>query len=344
MLDEIHYVDLKPQILKNERVKLERFLKQHDLAYEDDIEFSIAAMNDQDEIIACGCCTKNILKCFAVNSDLRGINIIGQITTRLVANRFENHCKHLFIFTKPDNEKIFQSCGFYLLGKTKEIVLLENIKSGIERYVKSIKVEATGKIGSIVMNCNPFTKGHAFLIEYASKKCDLLYIFVVEENESIFPFDVRFKLVKNGIAHLSNVVVVPSGPYIISRLTFPTYFLKDKIDPQKAQSELDAELFSTKIARNLGITIRFVGEEPNCQVTRAYNQTLQKILPLHGIELEVIERRLNQRGIVISASTVRSRIKEDGIGDWLEEYLPAVTCDYLRSNEAKSVIKGILEN
>lgn len=53
-------------------------------------------------------------------------------------------------------------------------------------------------IGSIVMNCNPFTLGHRYLVEEASRQSDLLYIFVVEEDKSDFPFEDRFNMVKAG--------------------------------------------------------------------------------------------------------------------------------------------------
>lgn len=92
------------------------------------------------------------------------------------------------------------------------------------------------------MNCNPFTKGHLALITYAARACDLLHIFVVEENRSQFPFADRLRLVREGTDHLANVIVHPSGPYMISNATFPTYFLKEGEDAAKIQSELDITL------------------------------------------------------------------------------------------------------
>lgn len=54
------------------------------------------------------------------------------------------------------------------------------------------------KSGAIVMNCNPFTKGHRYLIEQALKTVEYLYIFVVEEDKSYFKFQDRLKMVKGG--------------------------------------------------------------------------------------------------------------------------------------------------
>ena len=63
------------------------------------------------------------------------------------------------------------------------------------------------------MNCNPFTLGHRYLIEQASEKVDHLYVFVVEEDKSFFPFSDRIGLVKKGTADLKNITVKPSGKY-----------------------------------------------------------------------------------------------------------------------------------
>lgn len=80
--------------------------------------------------------------------------------------------------------------------------------------------------GAIVMNCNPFTKGHRYLIEYASAKVEKLILFVVQENKSLFSFAERYEMVKEGVSDLENVMVVPSGNYILSQTTFPQYFGK----------------------------------------------------------------------------------------------------------------------
>ncbi|MBQ9442198.1 MAG: [Selenomonadaceae bacterium] len=79
------------------------------------------------------------------------------------------------------------------------------------------------------MNCNPFTLGHEYLIEYASKKVKKLYIFVVEEDKSEFKFADRFELVKRGVKKFSNVEVLPSGKFIISQQTFSGYFNKENL-------------------------------------------------------------------------------------------------------------------
>ena len=79
------------------------------------------------------------------------------------------------------------------------------------------------------MNCNPFTKGHLYLIEKASAESDHLFILIVEEDKSVFPFEKRMELVKRGTEHLDNIDVIPGGSYTISSATFPSYFAKEAL-------------------------------------------------------------------------------------------------------------------
>jgi [citrate (pro-3S)-lyase] ligase len=141
----------------------------------------------------------------------------------------------------------------------------------------------------VVVNCNPFTKGHQALIRKAASENDGVIVFVVSEDKSLFPFEHRLKLVKAGVADLPNVAVVPAGNYIISSATFPTYFTREQ-DKVVAQTRLDIKLFADKIARSLGITARYIGEEPYCPVTNAYNQAMLDILPQYGIDIKVMAR------------------------------------------------------
>jgi [citrate (pro-3S)-lyase] ligase len=88
--------------------------------------------------------------------------------------------------------------------------------SEYKKLLTETREKTIGKIGAVVMNCNPFTLGHRYLIEYAASKVTHLYIFAVEEDKSIFPFKDRFDLIKAGTAGLKNSTVLPSGKFIIS--------------------------------------------------------------------------------------------------------------------------------
>ena len=66
----------------------------------------------------------------------------------------------------------------------------------------------------------------------------------------------RMELVKQGTADLTNVTVLPTGPYLLSAATFPTYFLKDREAAGQIQCALDIEIFTKRYAPHFGITDR----------------------------------------------------------------------------------------
>lgn len=182
--------------------------------------------------------------------------------------------------------------------------------------------------GTIVMNCNPFTYGHRYLIETASKMVKHLYILVVEENKSEFTFQDRFEMVKQGCADLKNVTVLPSGKFIISSITLPEYFEKAQNQNAIIDASVDIELFATKIAPALGAKKRFVGEEPFCAITNQYNNAMKKEFPKYGIELIIIPRK-EIDGMAISATNVRKLMKEQKY-DELRSLVPETTYNYLK--------------
>lgn len=211
-------------------------------------------------------------------------------------------------------------------------ILSDELQQEIFSYTDSIRkcnVKADAGIGSIVMNCNPFTNGHRYLIENAAAQVDLLYIFVVQEDKSYFPFEERFELVKAGTAHLHNVAVVPSGEYVLSYKTLPMYFEKEEKKTAAIDATHDIELFARYIAPRLGITYRFAGEEPLDMVTRQYNEQMSALLPEFGIEFVEIPRKTTEAdNEVISASRVRKLIGEER---WKEirALVPDTTYEYI---------------
>lgn len=197
----------------------------------------------------------------------------------------------------------------------------------LDIYFKNSELAQYGTIGSIVMNCNPFTYGHRYLIEQALLHVDFLIVFVVEEDKSIFSFDERFACVREGVSDLKNVKVVPSGPFILSQMSFPEYFIKENSKHIKENAENDILFFAERIAPYLNIKYRFVGEEPKDVVTNEYNLAMKHILPKHGIKLiEIPRKKFN--GDVISASRVR-RCLEDGDIEGLSYLVPESTIKVL---------------
>ena len=64
---------------------------------------------------------------------------------------------------------------------------------------------------------------------------------------------------RKGTADLPNVVVLASGKFIISSLTFIDYFGKSELQDQVIAPSMDVEIFGQYIAPMLGITVRFAG-------------------------------------------------------------------------------------
>lgn len=330
-----------PSIYGEQKI-LSSFLAKHQLKYEEDIEYAIG-LCENGNLLACGCCSGPLLKCFAVEEKLRGRNVLGKIVSALVSNRFSAGFYEPIVITPPYNKELFINCGFYPVAETIDLVFLEFRSNGIERFTEARKQPGDEKktAGAIVVNCNPFTKGHRYLVEYAAARCEILHIFVLEEDRSIFPFKVRLRLVQEGVADLPNVRVSPGGNYIISAATFPTYFLKKEDDAVEIQARLDATLFAYKIAPLLSIKKRFVGSEPKCVVTNKYNQILHEILPEAGIELEEIPRHMTPEGEVISASRVRQLLAQGADRCSLLDLVPETTYKYLVSPEAAEVVAAL---
>lgn len=193
----------------------------------------------------------------------------------------------------------------------------------LDRYFMNFDSSNYDRIGSIVMNCNPFTWGHRYLIERALACVDYLIIFVVEEDRSFFSFEERFVMVREGTADLKDVMVVPSGPFILSQISFPEYFIKEISDDIVEHTEQDIITFAEIIASQLNIKFRFVGEEPEDEVTNQYNSSMKRILPGYGIELiEIPRKRLDDQ--YISASSARKLIEEND-RETIKELLPETT-------------------
>lgn len=304
------------------------FLQKMDLAADEALECTCLVWED-DEIIATGSRQENILKCIAVDPMHQGEDLTATVLTSLRQDAFAAGHKHLFLYTKPKNQFMFSSLFFYPIAKTDQVLLMEDRPGGVRSFVESLPAPVTeGKIGAAVMNCNPFTRGHRYLIETAAGDCDHLYVFVLSEDKSRFSAEDRMALVEAGTADIPNVTVLPTGPYLISSATFPTYFLKEREKAQTIQCQLDIEVFAKHYAPHFGITHRYVGTEPLSQMTNQYNEALLQYLPEHGITVHQIPR-LEAGSTPISASYVRSLLGK-GETELLQTLVPQTTLDYLK--------------
>lgn len=157
---------------------------------------------DQDyHAVATGGCFGNTLRCMAVDHHHQGEGLMNEIVSHLVQRQFEQGHTHLFLYTKCSSAKFFGDLGFYEIARVEDqVVFMENKHDGFAHYLDQLaqsKVEAP-RVAAVVMNANPFTLGHQYLVEKAAQENDLVHLFMVSEDASFFPYTVRKRLIMEG--------------------------------------------------------------------------------------------------------------------------------------------------
>lgn len=310
---------------------VEKFLNEYELDLDKDLDYTLV-LYDDDKIIGTGSFKENILKCIAVSDEFKGFGVSNKIISNLINEQYRRGYTHIFVYTKPKNSLIFRDFGFYDIESVEDkVILLENKKNGIKDYCNKL-IKETPKIyfeniASVVINANPFTLGHRYLIEKASRENDLVHVFVLWENKSFFSNVDRYNMVEKGLADLENVILHKANDYIISNATFPSYFIREKNEVLKIQAILDSKIFSSYIAKSLNITKRYVGEEPFSKSTNEYNKIMKRVLKEYGLNLIEIKRK-EFENVAISASRVRELFKQRCL-DEIKNFVPKSTYDYL---------------
>ena len=326
---------------KRANAAVEKLLLREGIRRDKNLDYTCAAYDEDYNIIATGSCFGNTLRCMAVSRDHQGEGLMNEIVSHLVQYEYERQIHHLFLYTKCSSAKFFGDLGFYEIVRIEDqIVFMENRRTGFSDYINELaKNKAAGeKIAAIVLNANPFTLGHQYLVEKAASENDAVHVFMVSEDASLVPFAIRKKLVIEGTSHLKNLIYHDTGPYIISSATFPSYFQKDDSAVIESHANLDLSVF-VRIANALGINRRYVGEEPKSLVTGIYNRIMSERLPEHGIECVIVPRK-SENGEVISASNVRQAIK-DGEFEKMKGLVPESTYKFFTSPEAAPIISRI---
>lgn len=359
-----------------QRQRIEASLKRNGLRF-DDMHYYAAVTDDDGEMIAGGGLKGNVIKCVAVDDAHKGEAIANTLISHLIAHANEEGHSNVKLFTKPKNRQLFESLSFRLLAEAPEAVLMETGIGGINNMVEQLKkIKEEGEVckennqeckkkektnlnittpqhlnpstpqplttttplrGVVVMNCNPFTLGHRYLIEQAAKQVERLFVMVVREDCSLFAYAERKAMVEQGVANLKNVTVIDGSEYAISQATFPTYFLKRLDDAADTQMLLDLDLFRRHIAPALGTTVRFVGTEPTDQLTRRYNQLMHEVLA------DVREiARLEKEGNAVSASRVRKAM-EQGDMSTIRQLVPPTTLPYIIAHLATQALQAELD-
>ena len=324
---------IKDCILNQEREDVKHLLLSLGLNDEDASE--TVMVYDEDLLIGTGSIDYNVIKMIGVIPSYQKMNVTSFIMTELIQRLYQKGIYKYFLYTQPKSKPLFLNFDLNLVIETSTIVMFENKMNPIQTYLQNLKIHLPQKKSSraaLVMNCNPMTNGHVYLIEKASKEHDDVLLFLVEENRSVFSFEDRYQIVSETIKSFPNVILIPSGPYIISSMTFPTYFLKSLNDASKSYMELDATIFNQYFIPILEIDQRYVGEEPKDPMTNQYNQALKNILK---DKLSVIPRiYINQQ--VISASYVRTLAKEKRF-DEIKTMVPKATYDFLISSKGVAI-------
>lgn len=315
--------------------KWQGLLMESGLIAEENIERTLLVY-DGDKLVATGSRDGCVLKLIAVAESHRGEDLTAKVLTELRRDAFEAGHTHLFLYTKPENKYMFESLLFYPVVETADALVMENKKGGLQKFLDSLpETPKEGEVGAIVMNCNPFTRGHRYIILQASKLCKRLFVFVLSEDKSEFSFDDRIEMVRRGTKDLKNVKVLPTGPYLISSATFPTYFVKDRDKAKHVACDVDIEIFKRHFAKRLGIKRRFVGTEPYSPMTAAYNDRLLEKFKNTDIKIDVINR-FKRNKTAVSASEVRKYIKS-GNREAVAALVPKSTLEYL---DEKKLIKS----
>lgn len=327
--------------LTNQRIfkKWQAFLKslgitdfeQNELAT---IDATFGMFNETGDLVATGSVAGNVLKYVGVCNrfSTQGAHF-NTIVSTLINYLAQQGIFHLFVFTKQKYSESFQHVGFSELAHTDSGAVLETGDRNVHDYlaeIPRISQQDRKTVAAIVMNANPFTLGHRYLVEQAARENQLLYIFIVNNDVSLLRTAERTQLVKKGVADLTNVKVINGGDYMVSYATFPAYFLPTRDDAIYYQTSLDARIFKFQIAPPLNIKTRYLGSEPKSRTTAIYNQVLKRELPPE-VAVKVIERRKTDSGKLITATSVRQAIQNNQL-DQIQSFVPETTYVYLKAH------------
>ena len=290
--------------------RVERFLRENGLRMEV-LDVYCVIENESGNILAGAGIRKDIIKCIAVAEEARSEGLVAPLVSHLISLAASRGIAELKLFTKPENKAIFESLGFHELASAPKAILMENGR-GLERYCAYLRAQRKeGRCGVVIMNANPFTLGHRYLLEKAASQVDTLFVIPVKEEGQRFSYAERVSMIKraeenyflcsspknqfssavanpsspkNQFSSADEIVILEGSEYQISAATFPTYFLKNLSDAAETHIRLDLDLFQRHIAPALKAEVRFVGTEPDDALTNHYNTIMKECLP-HVVEI-----------------------------------------------------------
>ena len=339
MMEPFERIDIQelPLSVPAFRRQVECFLGSNGLRLEE-VDLYMAVLDGEGRILAGGGLYRDILKCIAVSESARSAGLSVPLISRLVTVAAERGYTNLKVFTKPENRGVFESLGFRMLAEAPQAILMENGR-GLESYCSYLRsFRKEGRCGVVVMNANPFTLGHKYLVSKALESVDTLYVIPVQEDRSRFSHDERREMIRAGVSDFgARVVVLEGSAYCISAATFPTYFLKDLSEASETQIRLDLDLFGRHLAPALGVSTRFVGTEPSDALTARYNSLMKLCLGEYGLMLVEIPRLKGADGQFVTATRVRSCLDQGRFSE-AAALTPESTRPYLLADLAERAL------
>ena len=329
MMEPFETIDIQelPLSVPAIRRQVEDFLGSNGLRL-GEVDLYLAVLSREGAILAGGGLWRDIIKCLAVSAGARSLGLSVPLISRLISEASGRGFTNVKVFTKPENRSLFESLGFRLLAEAPKAILMENGR-GLEDYCSYLRGHRAP--GVIVMNANPFTLGHKYLIEQSSP----VVVIPVKEDVSRFPYSERLAMIRSGCDGVADVV--EGSDYQISAATFPTYFLKNLSDAAETQMRLDIDLFGRHIAPALGARVRYVGSEPADPLTARYNALMKELLPASGVDVVEIPRLTDAEGPV-TATRVRALLDE-GRFKAASALTPASTWPYLLADLAARAMR-----
>lgn len=319
-----------------QKVVLKAFLERLFLRYEEPVDVTYL-MYQEGRLIATGSRLGAVLKMVAVDPLIQGQNVLATVISTLIKDAAQAGHTHLFLYTTLGTVEKFIPLGFKPVVRLKHTVMCElghDITTHLKMQAESLRLKKPR--GAMVINANPLTRGHAHLIDTLAQHHPGGLIFVVAEDHSVFPFADRFEMVSEYAKKHPHLQVLSTGPYAVSKASFPSYFLTEAEVHQDEHARLDATLFKEYFMPIFHIERRYVGEEPYSPTTHAYNQALQAVLS----DRLVIIPRIEHDAEAISASRVRQRLKTEPI-EACEDLLPEVTLAYLRTARGGMILERL---
>lgn len=325
------------------RQRASAFLAGVGLELDPSLDYLAGVYDSDDRLVGCGGLQGHTIKCLALSEELRGQNVASTLVSHLYSLARSTGAPYVTVFTKPSNREMFRSLGFHLIGEAPEAVMMQSSRKGLDDYVAHLRSLPRGeRNGVIVMNANPLTRGHLYLIEKAASECDCLTVIPVADNPAtLFPYGTRRAILLKACSAFPNVTVAEGSEYAVSASTFPSYFIKRKSDVSLTHVTLDLDIFARHLAPALDASVRFVGSEPIDELTAFYNERMHVQLPPLGVEVKEIER-LGCCGEAVSASRVRELIDDGELHEAFSLIAPA-SFPYVLAGGAARALRAELD-